>query len=99
MQQYLPLSYGRNMSNKKIQQLLKNLQEEIQQTEIDAETSGLMRELDSDIHNLLDESSPENDSDAVLERARVLEANFATSHPTAERFLREVIDALGRMGI
>jgi hypothetical protein len=87
------------MSNEKIQQLLQSLQKEIQQTEISSETSSLMRELDSDIHNLLDESSPENDSKAVLERARVLEANFATSHPTAERFLREVINALGRMGI
>jgi hypothetical protein len=43
----------------------------------------------------------ENDEDvnAVVERAKELEADFATSYPTAERVMREVIDALVRMGI
>jgi hypothetical protein len=35
----------------------------------------------------------------VLERARELETNFAAQYPTAERFMREVIEALARMGI
>jgi len=35
----------------------------------------------------------------LLERAKSLEADLATSHPTAERWMREVIDALVRMGI
>jgi hypothetical protein len=39
------------------------------------------------------------DIDAVLEQAKKLEANFATSHPTAERVVREVIDLLVHMGI
>jgi hypothetical protein len=35
----------------------------------------------------------------VLERARLLEAKFATNHPTAERLTTEVINILARMGI
>ena len=87
------------MSNKKIRQLLAKLHDEIQKTEVDADTSSLMRELDSDIHDLLSANTRTADTDVVLERAKLLEANFATSHPTAEGFLREVIDILVRMGI
>lgn len=90
---------GETMSNVQIRQLLAKLQDEIQKTELDAETRSLVRELDSDIHNLLDSSGVEVEADSVLKRAKVLEANFATEHPTAERFMREVIDALARMGI
>ncbi len=87
------------MSNEKIRQLLAKLHDEIQKTEVDANTHSLMRELDSDIQDLLDANTSQADTHAVLERAKLLETDFATSHPTAERFLREVIDALVRMGI
>ena len=87
------------MSNIQIRQLLAKLQDEIQKTELDTDTRTLVRELDSDIHDLLDSDDVEAETDSVLKRAKVLEANFATEHPTAERFMREVIDALARMGI
>ena len=87
------------MSNKKIRQLLAKLHDEIQKTEVDADSRSLMRELDSDIHDLLSANTRRADTDVVLERAKLLETNFATTHPTAERFLREVIDTLVRMGI
>jgi hypothetical protein len=35
----------------------------------------------------------------MLDRARRLEASFASSHPTAERIMREVIDALAKIGL
>ena len=41
------------MSNKKLRELLGTLHEEIQKTDVDADTRSLMRELDSDIHKLL----------------------------------------------
>ena len=41
----------------------------------------------------------EDDVSAVIDRAKEVEANFATQHPNAERFIREVIDLLVRMGI
>ncbi|MDH3747710.1 MAG: DUF4404 family protein [Gammaproteobacteria bacterium] len=87
------------MSNKQIRQLLAKLQDEIKKTELDDDTQSLVRELDSDIHDLLDSSDEESEAESILKRAKSLEANFATEHPTAERFMREVIEALARMGI
>jgi len=34
-----------------------------------------------------------------LERAELLEARFAIDHPTVERFMREVIDTLAKIGV
>jgi len=87
------------MSNEQLQGLLAKLQEELQKTELDADTRELVRELDSDIHDLLASESAEEKSSSVLKRAKQLEADFASEHPTAERFMREVIEALARMGI
>jgi tryptophanyl-tRNA synthetase len=84
------------MSKERIKELLAQLRDEIRRTEVDEELQTLIGELDDDIHSVI-----ENDEDmnAVLERAKELEADFATSYPTAERVMREVIDALVRMGI
>ena len=87
------------MSNKDIRHLLAELQGELQKTELDAETRSLVQKLDSDIHSLLESGAISGSKDSVLERAKQLESNFATEHPAAERFMREVIDTLARMGI
>ncbi len=57
----------------------------------------MVRDLDDDIHGLLEKEG--EDSDTVLEKARSLETDFASEHPTIERVMREVIDLLVRMGI
>ena len=85
------------MSNTQIRELLAKLQEEIKRTELDDDTRAMVRDLDADIHGLLEKER--EDADSVLEKARELETNFATEHPTIERFMREVIDLLVRMGI
>ncbi len=87
------------MSNEKVQELLAKLHEEIEATKIDADTRFLMQELDADIVDLLDSTSPTDDAKSVLERAKQLETRFSTSYPAAERFVREIIDALARMGV
>ncbi len=87
------------MSNEKIQELLAKLHDEIQATEIDADTRSLMQELDSDIVDLLSPTSGADDAESVLERAKLLETRFSTNYPAAERFIREIIDSLGRMGV
>jgi chorismate mutase len=87
------------MSNIQIRRLLAKLRDEIQKTELDADTRTLVRELDSDIHVLLDSNAVGAEAASVLKRAKELEANFAIEHPTAERFMREVIEALARMGV
>jgi hypothetical protein len=72
------------------------LQDELRDTDVDDELQGLMSDLDKDIHGAI-----ENDGDVniLIDRAKAMEADFATRHPAAERFMREVIDALVRMGI
>jgi hypothetical protein len=87
------------MSTEQIKELLAQLQDEIQKTELDDETRALVRQLDTDIHGLLADDADQAEAGSVVARAKALEANFATDHPTAERFMREVIDVLVRMGI
>ena len=87
------------MSTEQIKELLAELQKEIHDTELDDETRSLVRQLDTDIHSMLAEDADEVEVCSELTRAKALDANFATDHPTAERFMREVIDVLVRMGI
>lgn len=87
------------MSNEKIRELLARLQDEVQDTELDADTRSSLRDLDADIHELLDSATSEQKISSVTERAKLLEAQFAINHPTAERFIREVIDTLAKIGV
>ena len=87
------------MSKETIQDLLNKLQAEIQDAELDADTRVLMQSLDADIQALLAEPIATENRDSLPETAQQLEAHFSASHPTAERFLREMIDTLARMGI
>jgi chorismate mutase len=87
------------MSNNEIKDLLGKLRDEIGKTKLDDETLSLVRDLDADIDDLLDPAGDRAERDSVLEKARELETNFATEHPTIERFMREFIDVLVRMGI
>lgn len=87
------------MSNEKIRELLAKLQNEVQDTELDADTRTSLRDLDSDIHELLDSATSEQKISSVTERAKLLEAEFAISHPAVERFMREVIDTLAKIGV
>lgn len=84
------------MSNERIKDLLAQLREEIGKADVDAELQKLMSDLDDDIHSVIED---DGDTGMLVERAKGLEANFATKHPAAERFMREVIDTLVRMGI
>ena len=87
------------MSNPEIRKLLAKLREAVRAAQLDAETRALVRELESDIHNLLDSNTTEVEAASVLNRASALEANFETEHPIALRILSEVIESLARMGI
>lgn len=66
---------------------------------VDPELRQLLAELDADIHNLLDRGERPSDGASLVERLESLETEFATEHPAIERFARELIDALGKMGI
>ena len=86
------------MSKERIKELLGQLREELRTTDIDEEVERLLSDLDDDIDNVIDEDD-DVDLSEVIERAKEVEASFATNYPTAERFVREVIDLLVRMGI
>ena len=84
------------MSNERIKKLLAQLREELESTDVDEDLQRLMGELDDEIHGVIESDA---DVNALVDRAKELEAEFATKHPAAERFMREMIDALVRMGI
>lgn len=86
------------VSNERIKHLLLQLKEELDNADdLDAETVSLAQAVDDDIHQLVE--SGEGQMDSVLDRAGQLEARFAVDHPLAEKFLREIIDGLGKLGI
>ena len=84
------------MSNEKIKNLLSKLHEEIGSTAVDDETRSLLELLESDIDHIYESTT---DTTSVLERARHLETSFAATHPSAERFIREIMDILSNMGL
>ncbi len=84
------------MSKERIKELLGQLREELHTTDIDDELEKMLGDLDDDIDNIIDDNV---DLDDVIDRAKEVEASFATNYPTAERVVRELIDLLVRMGI
>ena len=86
------------MTDKNLNELLTELNDALEKIEeIDPETRALVKDLDEDINRLLE--SGEEDFDSVVERAQSIQTHFALEHPVAERFVREIIDALSRVGI
>jgi len=88
------------MNDKSLKELLNNLHAVLEKTdEVDPETLELVRNLDEEINRLVESDSPEDDFDNVVDQAKSVETRFAVDHPVAERFLREIIDALSKVGI
>lgn len=89
------------MGSRDIKQSLAELHEELEKTEeLDDDLRSLLMDLDSDIHELLSAGEQADQQyDSLRERLEALEADFAARHPNTERFFRELINALGRMGI
>jgi hypothetical protein len=88
------------MNEKSLKELLNDLQDMLEKTDkVDPETLELVRNLDDEVNRLLDPESADNDFDSVVGHAKAVETRFAVDHPVAERFLREIIDALSKVGI
>lgn len=86
------------MTDKNLNELLTELNEALENIEeIDPETRALVKDLDEDINRLLE--AGEDDFDGVMDRAQSVQARFALEHPVAERFIREIVDALAKVGI
>lgn len=88
------------MESKQLRDLLNRLQDALEQTEdLDPETRALVAELDQDINRLLDPEDPDNETEGIIEAAQSVQTRFAVDHPVADRFLREIIDTLAKVGI
>lgn len=86
------------MNDKNLNELLTELNRVLEGIEeIDPETRDLVKDLDEDINRLLE--SGDEDVSGVVDRAKSIETRFALDHPIAERFLREIVDALAKVGI
>ncbi|MCW8871447.1 MAG: DUF4404 family protein [Xanthomonadales bacterium] len=88
------------MNQENLKELLNSLNEALENTDqVDAETLRLVHELDEEIHRLTEAGAEADDVEGVLDQAKSMETRFAVDHPVAERFLREIIEALSRVGI
>jgi ABC-type transporter Mla subunit MlaD len=88
------------MNQENLKELLNSLNEALENTDqVDADTLALVHELDEEIHRLTEAGAEADDVEGVLDQAKSMETRFAVDHPVAERFLREIIEALSRVGI
>lgn len=88
------------MPEKDLKTLLSELNEMLDTTEeLDPETRAMVVELEADIDRLLDVEDEGMDFDTFREGAQSLQARFRAGYPKADRFLREIMDMLAKVGI
>lgn len=75
-----------------MRKLLAELNKELHSAnDFDPETRELLRQLNDDLDEIA--------GDSAIDKAKELESKFAAKHPVAERIARELVDAIGKMGI
>ncbi len=84
-----------NDASTKLKGLAAELRKSLQQEQPDQETLNLLESLESDLHQVIEDNRADNLSSLLAE----LESRFAVNHPVAERYLRDIINTLGKMGI
>ena len=88
------------MNDTNLKELLEQLHGVLEKTDsVDPETLNQVRELDEEVNRLLESDSQGEDFDNVVDHAKAVETRFAVDHPVAERFLREIIETLSKVGI
>ena len=87
------------MNEERVKLLLKELLDEISQSEEhDDELLESARQLEADIDALLNPEVDTSDN-TVMDDLIALEAQFATNYPVAEKIMRELVNSLSRIGI
>lgn len=77
---------------------LANLHKRLEAAEdIDPELRELLTVLDGDIHKLLETGQPE--ASGLASQAESVASRFAANHPQLAPILREIADALARVGL
>lgn len=86
------------MPTEKLKSLLQELKSELRNNkDTDQETLDLIANLDTQLQAALNTREP---ADATIEdTVTALQSRFAVDHPVAERYLRDILDALNKMGI
>ncbi len=91
------------MSNEQLKNALKELHRQLESAgaAVDDELKNLLKVLDSDIDQVLQQQAParQDDDDSLASRSQELAARFAAQHPQMERMLRELGRTLENMGI
>jgi hypothetical protein len=88
------------MKTEELKGALRRLKTELEsRRDLDREATELLRELDADIRSMLSARTEPVAPAGLVERAEALEVRFAVQHPGLEGVLREVVNALARMGI
>jgi len=88
------------MNENELNALLAKLNEELDKTDqVDAGTLALLQELAADLQRLGASGAAPQEYESVINQAQALETRFAAEHPKAERFLREIMDMLAKVGI
>lgn len=89
------------MSAGDIKDTLARLHAELEDApKVDEDLKQLLLNVDADIHDLLEQEDQQtHDVTGITDRLEGMATDFAAQHPTTERFFREIIEALGRMGI
>jgi hypothetical protein len=88
------------MKDNELNALLAKLNDELEKTDqVDATTLALLQELEDDLHRLGASGAAAQDYESVINQAQALETRFAADHPRAERFIREIMDMLAKVGI
>jgi len=62
----------------------------------DVEALELLQNLDAQLQDVIERSQ---DSNEITDLLTNLESRFAVHHPVAERYVRDIIDSLSKMGI
>jgi hypothetical protein len=90
------------MDNKKSRELLQQLHDEIKNTQtVDEEGSELLRDLDGDIHALLDRSEEQlvQVHPSVIQRLESALSHFEVTHPELTTLISKVVESLSNAGV
>jgi len=83
---------------KDVKKFLAALGRELQRGEdFDIEARKILEDLHKDVERI--EETGESKVQPMLDRVKALESKFAASHPLLERTVRELADAIAKMGI
>ncbi len=89
-----------NMPQEQLKALLQQLRTTLEDVgEVDQDTRDEVEALERELQRLTDDDDDDWDLEALKRKAQRLEGRFAAEYPVAERFFREIIDVLAKVGI